>query len=127
LVAGWGSFIAFGGLGRCTLFMGVSLSCVPLLPAKKVTITDAVGFCFFALFLWRFLVKCGVFCCSLSGFFAFSGFYYFMGFILFSFLVFNFIVLVVLLEFWPFLVFLVVYWRRPCAGQHLLSLPPQRK
>ena len=29
--------------------------------------------------------------------------------------------------FWPFLAFLVVCLRRPCAGQHLLSLPPQRK
>jgi hypothetical protein len=28
---------------------------------------------------------------------------------------------------WPFLEFAVVYWRCPCAGRHLLSLPPQRK
>ena len=32
-----------------------------------------------------------------------------------------------LLVFWPFLAVLVVYWRCPCAGRHLLSLPPQRK
>jgi fatty acid desaturase len=35
--------------------------------------------------------------------------------------------LVVVLLGWPFLALLVVYWRCPCAGRHLLSLPPQRK
>jgi hypothetical protein len=35
--------------------------------------------------------------------------------------------LVVCLGCWPFLVFLLVYWRRPYAGQHSLSLRPQRK
>jgi hypothetical protein len=35
--------------------------------------------------------------------------------------------LVVALLGWPFLGLLVVYWRCPCAGRHLLSLPPQRK
>jgi hypothetical protein len=31
------------------------------------------------------------------------------------------------LAFWPFLVLFSVYLRCPCAGRHLLSLPPQRK
>jgi hypothetical protein len=36
-------------------------------------------------------------------------------------------ILAVCLRRWPFLAFLSVYQLRPCAGRHLLSLPPRRK
>jgi hypothetical protein len=35
--------------------------------------------------------------------------------------------LIVCLRRWPFLALLSVYQLRPCAGRHLLSLPPRRK
>jgi hypothetical protein len=51
----------------------------------------------------------------------------FRGFLVLVFFYVGCMVWAVLSLLWPFLAVLVVYWRCPCAGQHLLSLPPQRK